>query len=86
MRAIGYIGEKEKAGVTMMSNATALETTMHVKNRRQARVTGWLTQAQYWVSPEGQRRKELRRLDKCAALPRDMTPRLVKKASREAKS
>ena len=42
----------------MMSNATALETTMHVKNRRQARVMGWLTQAQYWVSPEGQRRIE----------------------------
>ena len=51
---------------------------MHVTNRKQAGVAGWLSPARYWASPEGQRRKELRRLDKCAVSPRDMTPRLVK--------
>ena len=81
----GYIGEKEKAGVTMM-NTTALEMSMHIKNRKQAGVTGRLPRAQYWASPEGQRRKELRRLDRFASVPRDMTPRLVKKISREATS
>ena len=59
---------------------------MHIKNRKQAGVTGRLTPAKYWASPEGQRRKALRRLDKFAALPRDVMPRLVKKASLAAKS
>ena len=39
---------------------------MHITNRKQAGVVGWLTPAQYWASPEGKRRKELRRLDRCA--------------------
>ena len=55
---------------------------MHITNRKQAGVAGWLTPAQYWASPEGQRRKALRRLDKCAAARRDMTPRLVKQPGR----
>ena len=63
-----------------MMNATAVDTGMHIKNQRQAGMTGWLPPARYWASPEGQRRKELRRLEKFAASPRDMTPRLVKKA------
>jgi len=57
---------------------------MHITNSKQAGVAGWLTPAQYWASPEGQRRKTLRRLDKCAASPRDMTPRLVKRPGRQA--
>ena len=69
-----------------MMSVTAVDTAMHIKNQRQAGVTGWLTPARYWASPEGQRRKELRRLDKFAASPRDMRPRLVKKASRGGKS
>ena len=67
-------------------NAATLDTTMHIKNKRRAGVTGWLSPARYWASPEGQRRKELRRLYKLAALPRDMTPRLVKTTTGESKS
>ena len=52
---------------------------IQIKNMRRAGVTTRHVPArQYWTSPEGQRRKELRCLDKFAALPRDMTPRLVK--------
>ncbi len=69
----------------MMNSAMGLEDAMHIDNRKQAGVPGWLTPAQYWASPEGRRRKELRRLDKFAARPRDLTPRLVRKAGREAK-
>ena len=59
---------------------------MHIKNMNQAGVSGWLTRAQYWASPEGQRRKELRRLDRLAASQHDMTPRLVMKANRKVES
>jgi hypothetical protein len=54
---------------------------MHITNSKQAGVVGWLSPAKYWASAEGKRRKELRRLDKLAAAPRDMTPRLVKQTS-----
>ena len=81
-----YIREKEKAGLYVDENAAALDTTMHIKSKQQAGVTGWLPPARYWASPEGQRRKELRRLDKLASLPHDMTPRLVKKTTGESKS
>ncbi len=56
---------------------------MEIRNARRAGIAGWLSPAQYWASPEGKRRKELRRLDKFAGGPRDMAPRLVKKVSRE---
>ncbi len=59
---------------------------MHIMNRKQAGVVGWLPPAKYWASPEGQRRKTLRRLDKFAASPRDMTPRLVKQPNRHTSS
>ena len=56
---------------------------MRITNSKQAGVVGWLSPAKYWASPEGKRRKELRRLDKCAASPRDMTPRLVKQSNHQ---
>jgi len=68
-------------GLYVDESAATLDATMHIKNKRQAGVTGWLAPAQYWASPEGRRRKELRRLDKFATSRRDMTPRLVKKAT-----
>ena len=52
---------------------------MYLKSRKQAGITEWLSPAKYWASPEGQRRKELRRLDKIAARPHDMRPRLVRR-------
>ncbi len=66
----------------MISSAVREEHSVYIANRTQAGVVGWLSRAQYWASVEGQRRKELRRLDKLAAAPRDMSPRLVKKESR----
>ena len=62
----------------MMQKLLHEEPRMQIKNTQQLGLGGWLRPAQYWASPEGQRRKALRRLDKCAAAPRDMTPRLVK--------
>ena len=58
---------------------------MQRKNKKEAGLAGWLTRAQYWASPEGQQRKERRRLDTHAARSRDLTPRLVKDSSGRAK-
>ena len=55
---------------------------MRIKNTQQMGLGRWLTPAQYWASPEGQHRKERRRLDQCAATPRDMTPRLIRNPAR----
>jgi hypothetical protein len=51
---------------------------MQIRNPQQVGIKRWTSPAQYWRSPEGRRRKELRRLDRVAQRPRDMTPRLVK--------
>ncbi len=59
---------------------------MRITNRKQAGLAGWLPAAKYWASPEGKRRKELRRLDKFARSPGDMRPRLVKAATRPVRA